>query len=213
MTETNTDDAISTDETVEQKYTRLHEKMDKTARSRFFAARRFELHEHLSLYTVVLISCCVIGLTLFDGLGMLEPGAEKLSAFLQVFCAVGVLVYSVILSKSDFALHAYRHHERGMELNKLKNAVYKHIVDEPKSDQFAKSAEQYAAILEKYEYHQNIDFQLIQCRTKEYHAYYGVNWWFKLIVLLKSTIGYWHYVIFSLLSIAGLITVFCKYGT
>ena len=86
--------STSTDEVVEEKYKRLHEKMDKTARSRFIASRRFELHETLSLYTVVLMSCCVIGLTLLDGLEMLKPEAGKAAVFSQVFAAIGCLLYT-----------------------------------------------------------------------------------------------------------------------
>lgn len=206
-----TEDVCARD-SVAQKYQRLHEKMDKTARSRFIAARRFEVHETLSLYTVVIISCSVIGLTLLDGLKMLQPEAEKLSAFLQVFCALGVLVYSVILSKSDFALHAYRHHECALALNRLKNAVFKHMVDTPKTDQFAKSAEEYASILEKYENHIHLDFQCMQSQTKTYHAEYRIGWWFQFHVLLRFAFVYWHYVLFSLLSISGLVSIYWKFG-
>ncbi len=195
-----------------KKYERLHEKIDKTARSRFAAARRCELNELFSLYTVVIISCCIIGLTLFDALQMLEPEASKLSAFLQVFCAVAVLSYSIILSKSDFALQAYKHHECGMALNKLKNNVYKHILENPGADQFLNSSKQYATVLEKYDNHQNIDFYQMVCRNKEYHELYGVNACYRFRVWCCWLLGFWHYFIFSAVAILALVSIYCRYG-
>ena len=198
--------------TVEQKYERLHDKLDKTARSRFVAARRYELHETLSLYTVVLMSCAVIALTLFDGLGMLSDDAEKPSSFLQVFCAVGVLVYSVILSKSDFALKAYRHHECAVLLNKVRAKVYKHTVEEPKSDQYNKSAEEYAATLERFENHLNLDFKIMQIQTKAYHKEYEISWYTHPWIWLQFACVYWHYILFSLLAVAGPILIYITFG-
>ena len=198
--------------TVEQKYERLHDKLDKTARSRFIAARRYELHETLSLYTVVLMSCAVIALTLFDGLDMLNAEAERASSFLQVFCAVGVLVYSVILSKSDFALKAYRHHECAVLLNKLRATVYKHTVEEPKSDQYNKSAEQYSAILERFENHLNLDFKCMQIQTKAYHKEYGIAWYTHPWIWLQFAFVYWHYILFSILAVTGPILIYLTFG-
>ncbi|QDV61113.1 hypothetical protein Mal65_02360 [Crateriforma conspicua] len=204
------DDADSTFGTVAQKYERLHDKLDKTARSRFIAARRFELHETLSLYTVVLMSCAVIALTLFDSLDMLPQEAEKFSSFLQVFCAVGVLVYSVILSKSDFALQSYRHHECAMALNKIRSTVYKHTIEEPKTDQYNRAAEEYAKVLDRFDNHLNLDFRVMQMQTPMYRKEYGVNWWFMLKVRAEFVLVYWHYLLFSLLAVVGPIAVYLQ---
>ncbi|QDS86210.1 hypothetical protein EC9_03700 [Rosistilla ulvae] len=203
---TNVTEAVvsASDDSVEEKYRRLYEKMDKTARSRFIASRRFELQETLSLYTVVLMSCAVIGLTLLDGLEMLAPEAAKASAFLQVFAAIGVLVYSVILSKSDFALHAYRHHECGIAINHLRNSVFKHMVDMPKADKFNNLSDSYNTILERFENHLNLDFEIMLVRSKHYHKFYDVGFCFKSWVCVKAFLVYWHYLFFMLLSVAGL---------
>lgn len=192
-------------ETVEQKYQSLHDKIDKTARSRFIAARRLELHDTVSLGTVVVMSCCVIGLTLLDGLQMLTEPAGKLSSFVQVFCSVGVLVYSVILSKSDFSLNAFRQHDCGIELNRLRSLVYKHMVDEPKSDQYAKLSEDYASILERFDNHLLLDFHMMQIQTPSYHKYYKITGWKKLWVWCKYISMFWHYIILSLAAVAGLV--------
>ncbi|WP_413432576.1 SLATT domain-containing protein [Crateriforma spongiae] len=200
----------STFGTVAQKYERLHDKLDKTARSRFIAARRFELHETLSLYTVVLMSCAVIALTLFDSLDMLPQESEKFSSFLQVFCAVGVLVYSVILSKSDFALKSYRHHECAMALNKIRSTVYKHTIEEPKTDQYNRAADEYAKVLDRFDNHLNLDFRMMQMQTPMYRKEYGVNWWFTLKVRVEFLFVYWHYLLFSFLAVVGPIAVYLR---
>ena len=199
-------------ESVSEKYKTLYEKIDKTSRSRFIAARRLQLHETISLYTVVLMSCGVTALTLLDALGMLREEAGKLSAFLQVFCSMGVLVYSVIISKSNFALRAFKHHECGIALSRLRNDVFKHIVETPESDQFAKSAAQYATILENNENHLYVDFQMMKVQTKPYHSHYQVNPWLRIWVQIKHFATFWHYFLFSALVVCGLLLVYSTYG-
>lgn len=197
---------------VKRKYEELYAKIDKTARSRFIAARRCQCHEIVSLYTVAVISCCIIGLTLFDALEMLTPDADKWSAFLQVFCAVGVLVYSVILSKYDFSLRAHLYHQCGLELNRLKQRVFKLMVDPPKSDEYEKTAKIYAGILERFENHSLNDFHLMQIETSQYSNEYGVNLWFRFRVWGWHLLGYWHYALFGILSVGAIVAIYVNYG-
>lgn len=197
---------------VKLKYEELYSRIDKTTRTRFIASKRCKSHENASLATVAVISCCIIGLTLFDALEMLSPDAGKLSAFLQVICAVGVLVYSVFLSKCDFSLRAYLHHQCGLELSQLKQRVFKLMVEPPKLDEYEKISKAYAAVLVRYENHSTNDFRLMQIENSQFHKEYQVNWWYRIRVWLWHLVDYWHYAVFLLLSAVSTVAIYWKYG-
>ena len=185
----------------------LHD-IETTAKCRFIASARLELHEAYSEWTVALMTCCVIGLTLFDGLEMFMAEAKKPVDFLQVFCSVVILAFSIILAKSGFSLRAYRHHECGKELSKLKNKVQ--LVDDKNTNALASAGVKYASILSKHDNHAYLDYLCMKWqRPDDYND--ELHWWFWVCYCARTVWEYWMYFIFFAVAIGGLSFVFMTY--
>lgn len=98
----------------------------RTAGARFYAARRLELRDRLSTFSIAFLSVIAIGIGLLDpvlGQGnapsLLRISAAVLTAIISVF----VLVISLIEGNGRSQLQATRLHENGVKLAELRGTL------------------------------------------------------------------------------------------
>lgn len=101
----------------EESFNNLYKKVDATSKTRFHASRRLKLH---ATYTVVLISIGLILLSLMQAYELGNNIQSKLVGLIQVFSAVAVLVYSLIIDKNDYSSLSEKMYSCASKLGELK---------------------------------------------------------------------------------------------
>lgn len=128
-----------------------------TAKSRYRASERLELHHKLSQWTVSLISVALVFIPLVQFFGI-SAGIEVIYLnATQTSLAVLVLVYSLLLGQENFVSRAQAMHRNGVELGRFSRKLAGKGVTVTDDDYFD-LAEEYYDILEKYENHKPIDY-------------------------------------------------------
>lgn len=105
-----------------------------------------------------------------------------------------ILAISIIISSKNYKLRASKFHECGREIDKIYNkiCIWKSIEFEPSESDLQEISEDYCRILDKYENHKLIDYQLFQANNlTEYKNIKSKKWfWFRIKSLFYMyTIG------------------------
>ena len=167
---------------------------------RFSASRRLKKHEALSLWTISIFSVGLIVLPIAKALGV-QTNASQMVTMLEVASAIVILVYSIIVNKSDFSHRSSQYHHCGLELNDLNRKLYKYKDREVSDEDVDKYTNTYNEILRRYENHSNLDF--FSAKVNSFPEYYGLNLGHRILLWLWYSLEYSHY--FLLLGIqAGL---------
>lgn len=175
-------------------FSNLHDRVVKTYTSRFNASRRLRYHERLSLWTISWSSAVLITLPLLKAFDLPLHYSYKMLDLLQMALAIIVLVYSIILHSTNFAVRAERMHDCGLELNALARKILPLIASPPaRMTQYHKMLDEYHEILKGKEDHAQTDYWFTQ--INKFPIEYGVTPWKKILVYLRFLVGYSHYFI------------------
>ncbi|MCB2385614.1 SLATT domain-containing protein [Thalassolituus alkanivorans] len=152
---------------IEGSFKNLYKKMDATSKTRFYASRRLKLHAKASTYTVVFISLALIFVSLLQAYDLGVNIHSKYTSLVQVFAAIAVLVYSLLIDKNEYAALSEKMYSCASKLGELKQRMhpYKESGDatEEKYNEFQK---EYWSVLELYETHSSNDFSADNLRAR-----------------------------------------------
>ncbi|MBL1267465.1 MAG: SLATT domain-containing protein [Halomonas sp.] len=135
----------------------LYRKIDITAETRFHASRRLMLHSDLSLKVNVFISLFLILTTLLQ---LINLGVTINSDFVIVFQVVGamaIIIFSIFSNFKNYSGVAEKFYSCASELVELKRKVLNQIHE--KTAVYDEIANEYSAILKRYETHTVKDFR------------------------------------------------------
>lgn len=164
----------------EESFNNLYKKVDATSKTRFHAARRLTLHSKYATYTVVLISLGLILISLMQAYGLGNNIDSSMVGLIQVFSAVAVLVYSLLIDKNDYSNLSEKMYSCASKLGELKQKIHPLLGKEYCQDSYNKFLDEYHAILRLYETHSNNDFRGDYTRAKlempENYKIEGKDW-------------------------------------
>lgn len=163
--------------TPEEQLNELDRRIRLTAKCRFEASQRFESLDWVTLASVVTLSVSVIGLTLIDVFELLEPQAKRLVAAAQIFSSVGVLGYSVFLSRGDFALQKYKYHQAGLALYAIRDRIAIKLLSSPSDQDVQEIQTSYNQVLERFDNHLSLDFDAVKVQSRDLRREYHIRWY------------------------------------
>lgn len=118
---------------------------------------------------------------------------SSLVGLIQVFSAVAVLVYSLLIDKHDYSNLSEKMYSCASKLGELKQKIHPKLETEYEKEAYDQFREEYHQILKLYETHSNNDFRGDYTRAKlempENYTINGKDWW-----LAKAHV-YWSYFI------------------
>lgn len=189
----------------EESFNNLYKKVDATSKTRFHAARRLRLHSKSSTYIVVLISLGLILISLMQAYSIGNNISSDLVGLIQVFSAVAVLVYSLLIDKHDYSNLSEKMYSCASQLGELKQKIHPHLEPTHDTEKYNKFRDDYHGILKLYETHSNNDFRGDYTRAKlempENYTIKGGDWWLAKIHV------YWSYFLdfFSYFTVIGIL--------
>ncbi len=185
----------------------LRRKARKTAKSRFVAAQRLNLHNRLTQWTVTFASVALLLIPLLQAFGVSVSYTGQQLNVVQVILAVLLLVFSLLLGFEDFGVKAHLMHRCGTELNNL--AKETEAYDAGDVEAYSSLLVRYNNVLERYENHKQIDFQMQQLQNPGDNFTSGWRHSLaKLWIIPKYYLQFFLYVIISLLVGGGLLSIF-----
>ena len=104
----------------------------------------------------------LIFIPLIHTFGLESRFSPEYSNFIQVVLAIAILVISILLNMTNFAVRADRIHQCGMILNALSRKIHRHINDNS-------SADEYDSVLQGYENHSTIDYLFTKNHMSNYY--------------------------------------------
>lgn len=131
-----------------------------TTKTRYRASERLKRHYRLSRWTISILTCTLIIIPLTQAFSVPITVSQELQYVWQTILAILVLVYSLHLGDENFDLRAYKMHQNGVELGRLARKLAGLDSANVKDNKYDQLASEYYAILEKYENHEPIDYQL-----------------------------------------------------
>lgn len=164
----------------EESFNNLYKKIDATSKTRFHASRRLKLHSKFSTYTVVIISLGLIIISLMQAYNLGNNIDSDLVGLVQVFSAVAVLVYSLLIDKNDYSNLSEKMYSCASKLGDLKQKVHPHLGEKFDKNEYNKFLDEYHNILKLFETHSNNDFRGDYVRAKlempENYVIKGCDW-------------------------------------
>jgi hypothetical protein len=177
MCKSRKDKSLSKEESLEN----LYKKIDATSKTRFHASRRLKLHTKCSTYTVVLISLSLILISLMQTYGLGNNINSDLVGLIQVFSAIAVLVYSLLIDKHDYSNSSEKMYSCASRLGELKKKMHPLMRKEHDQEKYDELRLEYDEVLRLYETHSNNDFRADYIQAKlempENYTVTGIDWW------------------------------------
>lgn len=156
----------------------LYRRVYVTARSSFCAARRLEQQSKWSQWTVTLASVALIIIPLVQSMDMPLIIDKKILNVLEIFLAIIVLVFSLLISAENYQLKASEMQQRGLELAKIYYALEPYRVKTGDIKLYEKFYTDYDQILSRHENHLPIDYD--EHRLLKREDFYPKYWDFVL---------------------------------
>lgn len=172
---------------IKESFKNLHKKIEVTAKTRFYASRRLRRHADWSTYTVVIVSLALILMSLMQAYELGVNIKTEYTAMIQVFSAVAILVYSLLIDKNDYSSLSEKMFGCASLLSELRQKYLPIITsDNPKIECYEKVQKEYWDILKIYETHSNNDFGGDNLRAKlEMPEFYPLNRSNRFLLLLN----------------------------
>jgi len=142
----------------EDDFNNLYKKVDATSKTRFHASRRLKRHSKYSTISIVCISLGLILISLMSAYGLGANIESDLVNLIQVFFAIAVLVYSLLIDKNDYSKLSEKMYSCASKLGELKQNIYP-LLESNDSELYNRSVCEYHEILRLYETHSNNDFR------------------------------------------------------
>lgn len=154
----------------------LNYKIWTTKGSRFNANKRLLLISKLSNLSNSMLSVYLIAIGLLSVYNIYNDGfiTQNILPYLMTCISILLLVFTQIENSKNYQLKAKEFHTCGIELSRLYNKlrVFKTLKTNPTDIERVNFANElsleYESILEKYENHEPIDFELFKTRNSEY---------------------------------------------
>lgn len=140
-------------------YEKLLDSIRITAKTRFQASARLAFHHKVSQWTIAMSSVVLVLASLLamqDGAAQALPRAGEIEVILAVF----VLVLSLLIGMDNYPLRADKMHTCALDLNALVREYS--VLDE---SQYAVLADKYGNVLNKFENHGNVDYDVMTLRS------------------------------------------------
>ena len=166
-----------------------------TKGSRFHASRRLELKQRWSTYTIAALALYAITANLITVYGI--AGQLNIStkiAFASSVMSIFILILSLLEGARQYNLKASHYHDCAREISKLYRRLRQlrtgpggPLTPEILTD----LTEQYEAILDRFENHEDIDYYLLQAKKSEWFSHgFLVRGWFRLRWYLQTLFLY-----------------------
>ena len=191
----------------EESFHNLYKKIDATSKTRFHASRRLKLHSKLSTYTVVMISLGLILISLMQAYGLGNNIENDLVGLIQVFSAIAVLVYSLLIDKNDYSNLSEKMYSCASTIGELKQKIHPHLDKQHDQALYDEFRDKYHRVLKLFETHSNNDFRGDYTRAKlempEKYTIKGKAW------LAAKLHVYWSHFLdfFSYIAVIGILVV------
>lgn len=147
---------------------RLYKNFWITKGSRFIAAKRLEHHDNLSNISITLASVYVIimNLTIILPVNQ-QPLSNDLITYTTICLSILILVISLIVSSKNYKMRAKDYHDCGREIKKIYDIVtlWRNSDIIPNQNEIKKIQNKYNNILDKYENHKTIDYEMFQSKN------------------------------------------------
>jgi hypothetical protein len=167
----------------------LYTKMRKTGKARFNCAKRLSTHQALSLWSLPLFSAGLIGMTLLSALHIRTNLAAPFYDLLQIMLALLVLIISLVLSGNKYSDRSERMHRCALEINALCHQILPDCAaNRDNTDVYNRTLEKYGAILNAYENHADIDFDLVRLELSDD---YPLDWNQRILIRIRYLFQFW----------------------
>ncbi len=140
----------------------LYDKIWKTKGSRFKAYNRLRMTNGLSFLTRSLLTTYLIIINLINAFNLFPSGINSnFISFLLISIAIVLLVFVILENSNEYNLKAERYHDCAKQLGRLYNRLDEHKEDISK-DSIDEIKSSYETILDKYENHIPIDYEILK---------------------------------------------------
>ncbi len=178
----------------------LYRKIEVTTKIRYNSARRLANHHKLSQWAITLISVVLILVPLFQAMEVPLRASTQVLNSIEVFLAVLVLAYSLLLGAENYAVRAHKMLTCGLELGRLARDLAPHIQQPHQEDVYKQFSTRYHDILDRYDNHDDIDYDIYRIRNRQryfpkFHLF--IMSWF--MIRLRYWAGFAHYFVVFLL--------------
>ncbi|MFH2051219.1 MAG: SLATT domain-containing protein [bacterium] len=171
----------------------LNYKLWSTKGARFVAARRLETKAKLSVWALSSFSAYLIVFSILGAMFDLSPIgiSEQIVTFSLITLSILVLVVSQEINRSEYRWRAFEHHKCALEIGRL----YSRLRMIKKEDGtpadivlVEEISNEYQVVLEKYENHEGIDYDLFRVLKSDYEDH-SLGWWPGTLCRVKY---FWH---------------------
>lgn len=183
--------------------------MDVTLRIRYNAADRLTRHHKLSQWILALTSIELIIIPLLQAMQIPMRVNPQLLNAIEVSLAVLTLTYSLLLGMENYYGRAEKTLSCGKEITKLTRDVYPLLNQSHDAIKYKEMSDRYQDILDKYENHEPIDYEIYKINNPEKYyqnkVLYLLAW---ISVKIKYILNFWHYIVVSIGIAASILYIF-----
>lgn len=202
-------------------YKELHKSASTTADDRFNAYRRLSALDKISLYalstsSIALIIVSIISITNLNGIKIPEE-IKGITDLIQTCIPVLLLAISISVASSNYGARAARMLDSAKKLNSFAKKIHPDIFNSACEVTYLKKCDEYAAIIEQSENHENIDHKLTLINRKkkqeeslEKNQSCRIDLDSKFIAIIKNGPLYFFYLITIILAILWIIFICIK---
>ncbi len=176
----------------------LKRRVELTSRARYHAARRLNAHGIFSQWTLAFLAIGQIVISLIPSLGIKTNFTSEYINFMNVFFAVLVLAYSLLLGMGNHVARSIKLHLCGLELGKLARELHLLCCSQATNNNvYLEKNSAYYSILEKCENHTRADYLVARLEqyAMEEKLSNGFGAWFKR-QLYRAQMCFWHIIQF-----------------
>lgn len=146
-----------------------------TAKCKFNASLRLKRNSKFSFFTTTLLSLGLILIPLLQNSKVKLELSDQVLNMMQIFLAVAILVYSIVMSKSGLDVRAEKLNECGDHLKDLSRKLDR-AINEGKLDEIDKYNERYSDITTDTEGHSRLDYLCAKLDMPNDYTIRGVKW-------------------------------------
>jgi hypothetical protein len=176
---------------------RLYNDARSTANIRHIASERLRHHHRFTVWSITILSTGLIVIPLLQALGVPTSSSSQALNAIQVFLAVVVLVFSLLLSMDNYSIRADKMHQCGVELSVLARKMEPIIrTDNPYGPEYNRLLQEYDQILRRYENHEEIDHKMYRLRNRDkYYPNPGSYFWASVRTYFLYSLDFTRYIV------------------
>ena len=165
----------------------LLRRMQITAECRFHAAARLQRKSHVSFFTTTILSLGLILIPLLQNARVPLCFPEPVLAMMQIFLAVAVLVYSIVMAKENLEVRSLKFHECAERLQDIARIMEHEIVHHRDIERISKEYnDQYSDLMAGMENHTRLDWRFVKAQRSDL---YPIPGWHRTFLLVTAYLG------------------------